>query len=427
MSSTATATSTSLPVAWWRRKGKAPRGSGQPEAMLLWRDPESGPQLVAAYRGQSGLTLSADPALLSKEALEVFTEAAPARTYSDVAHVQVDSDGPTYGQLMQLLEGAPPSASMFGDLEGSAQAALEAPTVVAPEAPAPAPSPPVTRTAAATGGGMEPVTLADGRIYRPRPVANTTDVQLLRQARGELFTRIVGVSGNGKTMLAEAAFGDDLLVVEGHGDLTVDDLVGKWIPREDGPGYRFAYGPLAEAMIQGKVLLIDDLTRAPSDTINVLMGPADDRRMLVIDALPDEPVLRAAAGFHLVATYNQTGVGVRPLDAAILRRFPLQIEATTDYGLVADLGVDPRLVRVGRLLAERSAAAHQAGRRLGWAPQTDHLLKSQKALDMGLGDQVAASMLLTACPEPQNQPEVLDVLAEVFGPAVGALVQQELQ
>lgn len=118
---------------------------------------------------------------------------------------------------------------------------------------------------------------------------------------------------------------------------------------------------------------------------------------------------------------------MRPLDAAILRRFPLQLEATTDYGLVADLGVDARLVRVGRLLAARAAAAGQAGRRSGWAPQTDHLLKSQTALDMGLGVQVAASMLLAACPEPQHQPEVLDVLVEVFGPAVGPLVQQELQ
>lgn len=424
MSSTVTAMPTLLPVAWWRRKGRAAQGAGdQPDAMLLWRDPEAGPQLVAAYRGQSGLTLSADSALLGKEAGAAFCDAAPARTYSDVAHLQVDGGGPTYEQLLQLLEGSPPAASMLGDIEGSAQTALEVPAESVPEQSAS--SSPATH--AADGVDLSPVTLPDGRIYRPRPVAGTTDVQLLRQARGSLFTRIVGVSGNGKTMLAEAAFGDDLIVVEGHGALAVDDLVGKWIPREDGPGYRFSYGPLAEAMRQGKVLLIDDLTRAPSDTINVLMGPADDRRMLVIDALPDEPVLQAADGFHIVATYNETGEGVRPVDAAILRRFPLQLEATVDYGLVADLGVDARLVRVGRLLAERSAAAVQAGRRPGWAPQTDHLLKAQKALDMGMGEQVAASMLLAACPAPQHRPEVLDVLAEVFGTGVGALVQQELQ
>lgn len=426
MSSTVTALTTGLPVAWWRRKGKPPRGTDQPEAMLLWRDPEAGPQLVAAHRGQSGLMLSADTSLLSKEAGEAFTESAPARAYADVAYLQVDESGPTYEQLLQLLEGTPPAASMLGDLESGAQTALEVPALAAIPEPKPVqPSP--TSTPATSDVALEPVSLPDGRAYRPRPVGDTTDVQLLRQARGSLFTRIVGVSGNGKTMLAEAAFGDDLIVVEGHGDLSVDDLVGKWIPREDGPGYRFAYGPLAEAMRRGKVLLIDDLTRAPSDTVNVLMGPADDRRMLVIDALPDEPVLHAADGFHIVVTYNQTGVGVRPLDAAILRRFPLQLEATTDYGLVADLGVDARLVRVGRLLAARAAAAGQAGRRSGWAPQTDHLLKSQTALDMGLGVQVAASMLLAACPEPQHQPEVLDVLVEVFGPAVGPLVQQELQ
>ncbi|MCT1885783.1 AAA family ATPase [Dietzia cinnamea] len=426
MTSTATALTTTLPVAWWRRRGKAPRGAGQPDAMLLWCDPEAGPQLVAAYRGQSGLMLSADASLLSKEAGEAFTEAAPARAFADVAYLQVDDEGPTHEQLVQLLEGSPPAASMLGDLEGSVQAALAVPELEATPDPEPVqPSP--SSTPASFAGPLESVPLRDGRVYRPRPVGDTTDVQILRQARGSLFTRIVGASGNGKTMLAEAAFGEDLIVVEGHGDLAVDDLVGKWIPREDGPGYRFAYGPLAEAMRQGKVLLIDDLTRAPSDTINVLMGPADDRRMLVIDALPDEPVLHAADGFHIVVTYNQTGVGVRPLDAAILRRFPLQLEATTDYGLVAELGVDARLVRVGRLLAARAAVAGQSGRRPGWAPQTDHLLKSQKALDMGMGVQVAASMLFAACPEPQHQPEVLDVLVEVFGSPVGPLVQQELQ
>ena len=94
---------------------------------------------------------------------------------------------------------------------------------------------------------------------------------------------------------------------------------------------------------------------------------------------------------------------------------------------MAELGVDARLVRVGRLLAARAAVAGQSGRRPGWAPQTDHLLKSQKALDMGMGVQVAASMLFAACPEPQHQPEVLDVLVEVFGSPVGPLVQQELQ
>ncbi|HIT76218.1 MAG TPA: AAA family ATPase [Candidatus Avipropionibacterium avicola] len=420
---TTPAMTTSLPVAWWRRKGAATRGKDEPEAMLLWQDPDSGPQLVAAHRGQAGLTLSADAALLTKEAGAAFTEAAPTRVYSDVTYLQVDQSGPTYDQLLELLQGPAPSAALLGDLGDSAREALAPP---APAEPAPAASSPRPAVGASTVVGLDPVPLPDGRVYRPRPVADTTDVQLLRQARGLLFTRLVGLSGNGKTMLAEAAFGDDLIVVEGHGDLTVDDLVGKWVPREDGPGYRFAYGPLAVAMQQGKVLLIDDMTRAPSDTINVLMGPADDRRMLVIDALPDEPVLRAADGFHLIATYNQTGVGVRPVDEAILRRFPLQIEVTTDYGLVAALGVDPRLVQVGRRLADRSAAAVQAGRRPGWAPQTDHLLKSQKALEMGLGEQVAVSMLLAACPTPQHQPEVREVLAEVFGPFAGPLTQQEL-
>ncbi|MFL0579446.1 AAA family ATPase [Dietzia sp. 179-F 9C3 NHS] len=420
MTTTLAASHDTLPVAWWLRRGTLRPGSDDPIGMLLWRDPEAGTQLVAAHRSRSGVLLSADHSVLMNEARQAFTAATPTQAYSGVTQVAVEGGSPTYDQLLALIESPPAKGALYADVEANADAAL-AHTASRP-APQSASNP---AQPSAPAEVADPVVLADGRIYQPRPIAGSTDVQLLRQARGALFTRIVGTSGNGKTMLAQAAFGDDLIVVEGHGALSVDDLVGKWVPRDDGPGYRFAYGPLAEAMRQGKVLLIDDLTRAPSDTVNVLMGPADDRRMLVIDALPDEPVLHAAEGFHIVATYNRTGVAVRPVDEAIMRRLPLEIEVTTDYGLVSSLGVDPRLVQAGRLLAARASSARDAGRPTVWAPQTDHLLKAQKALDMGLGDHVAASMLLAACPEPQHLPQVRDVLIEVFGHDVGPLVQQE--
>lgn len=266
-----------------------------------------------------------------------------------------------------------------------------------------------------TSGTVAAVPLPDGRLYFPRLVGDHVDVDLVRGMRGELFTRLKGRSGNGKTMLAEAAFGDDLIVVEGHGALEVDDLVGKFLPREAGAGYEWHDGPLTRAMREGKVLLIDELTRAPSDTINVLMAPADDRRMLIIDGRPDDPVVHAAPGFHIIVTYNEFGVGVRPLDDAIVRRLPMELEVTTDYDLVAALGVDPRLVSVGRRLAEADRHAQDRGEVGVWAPQTGHLLKADRPRKLGFGDQICAGVLLAACTEPHDVELVSQILSEELG------------
>lgn len=390
-------------AAW--RIGEPVQSKG-PSGAVAWIDQAGAPSLALVFSwDEARPVVEAVHASSRAQIKELFCAHAPAGD-SVLAWRDALTDLTSFGP-QQVVSIVQQGAELFAS-EGSAAEAVDALMSHVSPTSGPGAAPP-TEKAGST------VALPDGRSYRPRIVGGQVDVDLVRAVRGELFTRIKGRPGNGKTMLAEAAFGEDLIIVEGHGDLTVDDLVGKYLPHQSGTGYQWHDGPLTRAMREGKVLLFDEVTRAPSDTVNVLMAPADDRRMLVLDGRPDEPVVRAAEGFHIIVTYNEFGVGVRPLDEALIRRFPLEIEATTDFDLVADLGVDPRLVTVGRRLADADRYAQERGELGVWTPQTGHLLKADRARHLGLGDQTTAGVLLAACTEPQDLELVAAVIVEELG------------
>ena len=66
------------------------------------------------------------------------------------------------------------------------------------------------------------------------------------------------------------------VLVEGNAELTPARLVGHHNParvlREDYSADNFVPGPLVEAMRGGGFLYIEELNRAPEDTLNVLLG-----------------------------------------------------------------------------------------------------------------------------------------------------------
>jgi nitric oxide reductase NorQ protein len=85
------------------------------------------------------------------------------------------------------------------------------------------------------------------------------DVEALRKLRKEGMPALLyGPPGIGKTSLVKAAF-PDLITVAGDGDTTTGDFVGGYTQKPDG-SYEFIYGPLIRAMLEGRVLFIDDVT-----------------------------------------------------------------------------------------------------------------------------------------------------------------------
>lgn len=306
-----------------------------------------------------------------------------------------------------------------GSVAGVVRDALYGALGAAPAA-APAPTVPTSRPPLAPSSAVAPIDMPDGSQYFPRMVGGVTDVELLRCARTTLRAHIglYGSTGTGKSTLPVAAFGaDNVVYSKMHGDSKVADLLGKFVPAAPGDqsasGFVFRPGPLYIAMREGKVFVADEINRAPSETVAVLLGATDASRTVVLDDLPGQ-TLTAADGFMVVATWNEHGVGTAPLDEAILRRLAVKVEVTNDYDAAARRGVGPTLLKVARNLATMRASAIANDELPTWVIPVATLLECQAVADAGLGDEIVVGTLAAACPEEYRTDEVLSAIETVF-------------
>jgi MoxR-like ATPase len=123
-----------------------------------------------------------------------------------------------------------------------------------------------------------------------------------------------GPPGTSKSTMLRAItanWGVPFVLVEGNAELTPARLVGHHNParvlREDYSSENFVPGPLVEAMRGGGFLYIEELNRAPEDTLNVLLGAMAEREVTVprvglITALPTFRVLASMNPFDNVGT-----------------------------------------------------------------------------------------------------------------------------
>ena len=116
-----------------------------------------------------------------------------------------------------------------------------------------------------------------------------------------------GPPGTSKsTLLREVtrAWGVPLELVEGNAELTTSRLVGHHDPsrvlREDFTRDTFVPGPLVQAMMDGGFLYIEEINRAPEDTLNALLSAIAERQLVV----PRVGRIHAGEGFRVVASMN---------------------------------------------------------------------------------------------------------------------------
>src|SRR5215472_15798506 len=265
--------------------------------------------------------------------------------------------------------------------------------------------------AGGTGPVRGPVRRPNGQIYHPRFLADLPDVAALRRLRDAGIPALLyGPPGTGKTSLVEAAF-PDLITVAGDGDTTVADFIGEYTQAEDGR-YEFVYGPLVNAMVEGRCLFIDDATLISPKVLAVVYPAMDGRRQIVVKAHKGETIT-AALGFYVIAGHNP-GVHGAVLTEALASRFAAQIQVSTDYDLARVLKIDPKAVQVARHLATRQASGE-----IGWAPQLRELIAYQRIADV-LGAEAAVANLVGIAPE-EDRDVVAAAVAAVFGRRINPL------
>ena len=133
-----------------------------------------------------------------------------------------------------------------------------------------------------------------------------------------------GPPGTSKTTLLSAIttqWNIPLVFVEGNADLTPARLVGHHNPsrvlREDYSADNFVAGPLLDAMGSGGFLYIEELNRAPEDTLNTLLTVMAERRI----AIPRVGTVEALPSFRVIASMNPfDNIGTSRLSTSILDR-----------------------------------------------------------------------------------------------------------
>lgn len=274
---------------------------------------------------------------------------------------------------------------------------------------------------AATIKGEKEYYRPNGDVYRPRDLGGHHDVALVRTMRtAGIPVRLYGLPGTGKSALAEAAFGRDLITINGHGDMTVSNFVGCDRPQSDGT-FKWADGPLTQAMKEGRPLFVDEITRIPTEVLAVLYSVLDGRNTLNFDDKPDEPVLKAAKGFYVLCGYNPEGIGVRQLDDALVSRFALGVEVTTDMDAARALGVPPKFIRFASNLKTKHTKDVAEGGPGMWVPQMRELLLAKKVAATVGSETFAASVIVGQCPRPEDLTEVAKVATSVFGETIKPL------
>ncbi|WP_194909626.1 AAA family ATPase [Catenulispora rubra] len=258
----------------------------------------------------------------------------------------------------------------------------------------PAPTPRTPKALA-----VAPIARPNGQLYHPRKLASLPDVEVLQRLRAaNVPVLLYGPPGTGKTSLIEAAFGD-LITVAGDGDTTTGDLIGEYTQKADG-GYEFIYGPLVNAMLEGKVLLLDDATLISPKVLAALYPAMDGRRQIIVKAHKGETIT-AAEGFYVIAGHNP-GVHGAILTEALSSRFSVQIQVGSDYQLARALNIPRKAVAVAEKIAEQVESGA-----LGWAPQLRELLAFAKVADL-LGIDAAFANLVGVAPIEDR-----DVIAEI--------------
>ncbi len=143
---------------------------------------------------------------------------------------------------------------------------------------------------------------------------------------------LVGEPGTAKSMLSEllaaAVCGRSTLTIQGGASITEDQIKYSWnyaLLINEGPSPRaLVPAPLYQGMRDGLIVRFEEITRAPLEVQDCLLGMLSDRVMAVPELEGAHNMLYASEGFNIIATANTRDRGVNEMSAALKRRFDFE-------------------------------------------------------------------------------------------------------
>lgn len=215
------------------------------------------------------------------------------------------------------------------------------------------------------------------------------DVDMVRKARDSRINVLLkGRPGTGKTALTEAAL-ENLQVVECDASTESADFLGSYVPTGV-DSFEWQDGPLIVAAKNGWPLLVDEIALCDTRELAVLYSAMDGRKKITVTSNPEIGEVDIEDGFYVIGACNPDVPGAVMSDA-LLSRFPIQLEVTTDYGMMSKLGVDDEIITVARNLAKQ-----EANKEIMRAPQTRELLDFMRVKNVFGLHAAVASFVATA-------------------------------
>lgn len=132
---------------------------------------------------------------------------------------------------------------------------------------------------------------------------------------------LVGEPGTAKSMLSEllatAISGTSSLTIQGGASITEDQIKYSWnyaMLINEGPSLKaLVPAPLYQGMRDGKIVRFEEITRAPLEVQDCLLGMLSDRVMTIPELNDDHNLLYAQEGFNIIGTANTRDRGVLEL------------------------------------------------------------------------------------------------------------------